>query len=164
MPADFADDVPVPLQSVGTRPLFVMRLSVKPLQIVGAAPGGFRRVGVVPGGSFSGDHLSGEVLDGGADWQIVRPDGATTLDVRLVLKTDDGAMIAMSYRGLRLGPREVIERLEAGEAVDPASYYFRIAATFETAAPSFHWLNDLLAVGVGHRGPGGVMYSLFELV
>jgi hypothetical protein len=161
---DFADDVPTSLQGIGTRPLFVMRLSVKPLQIVGAAPGGFRRVGIVPAGSFSGSRLAGEVLDGGADWQIVRTDGATTLDVRLVLKTDDGALIAMSYRGLRQGPREVIARLEAGEAVDPASYYFRITATFETAAANLQWLNNLLAIGVGQRGPTGVIYSLFELI
>ena len=87
------------------------------------------------GGSFEGERLSGEVLDGGNDWQSVRQDGATTLDVRIVLRTTDGALIGMTYRGLRHGPPDVTERIEKGEVVDPASYYFRIAPSFETAAP-----------------------------
>ncbi len=57
----------------------------------------------------------------------------------------------MAYRGLRHGPPEVIAKLEGGGAVDPASYYFRIAPMFETAAPKYDWLNRILAVGVGHR-------------
>jgi hypothetical protein len=49
-----------------------MRLDVRPLQIIGATPGGYRRVGVVPSGVFDGERLSGRVLEGGADWQNVR--------------------------------------------------------------------------------------------
>ena len=158
------DSLPQTLQGVRTRPLFVMRLDVRKLQIVGATPGAFRRVGVVPGGSFAGERLSGEILEGGADWQDVRRDAATTLDVRLVLKTSDEAMIGMTYRGLRHGPPEVMTRLEQGEVVDPASYYFRTTAFFETAAPSYAWLNGIVAIGVGHRLADGPVYSLFELL
>ena len=77
------DNLPEALKTLRTQPLFVMHLNVRTLQIVGAAPGGYRRIGVVPGGSFEGERLSGEVLEGGNDWQTVRPDGATTLNVRL---------------------------------------------------------------------------------
>ena len=70
------DDLPEVLRSVRTRPLFVMRLEVRKLQIVGATPGGIRRIGVVPGGAFAGERLSGAVLEGGSDWQTVRGDGA----------------------------------------------------------------------------------------
>src|ERR1700731_1112170 len=118
MLASLTDNLPDILQTVRTRPLFVMRLDVRKLQIIGAAPGSYRRIGVVPGGVFEGERLSGEVLDGGSDWQAVRPDGATALDVRLVLKTKDDAMIGMTYRGLRHGPADVIERIERGEVVD----------------------------------------------
>jgi len=100
---DLTDDLPDALRRVQTRPLFVMRLAVRPLQMIGGAPGAFRRVGPVFGGSFAGERLSGEVLDGGADWQVVRGDGATTLDVRLVLRTRDDALIGMAYRGIRQG-------------------------------------------------------------
>jgi Protein of unknown function (DUF3237) len=77
MAANLRDDLPDTLKVVRTRPLFVMRLDVRPLQIVGQTPGAFRRIGVVPGGRFEGERLSGEVMEGGADWQAVRADGHT---------------------------------------------------------------------------------------
>ena len=164
MSTNLRDDLPESLAAVRTRPLFVMRLAVQPLQVVGPTPGPVRRIGVISGGVFEGERISGEILDGGADWQTVRSDGAVTLDVRLVLETGDQAMIAMTYRGLRHGPPEVLTRIERGEAVDPASYYFRTAASFETAAPKYDWLNRVLAVGVGHRRADGPVYSLFEIL
>jgi Protein of unknown function (DUF3237) len=164
MATDAFDDLPEVLQSVRTRPLFVMRLEVKPLQIIGATPATFRRIGVVPGGVFEGERLSGTVLDGGSDWQGVRTDGSTTLDVRLVLRTADGALIGMSYRGLRHGPADVIARMEKGEAVDPAEYYFRIAPQFETAAPAYDWINRVVAIGTGFRRADGPVYSVFEVL
>jgi hypothetical protein len=96
MSNDFPDDLPAALRSVHTKPLFVMRLNVSPLQILGQTPTAYRRVGVVPGGTFSGARLNGEVLDGGSDWQAVRSDGSTTLNVRLVLKTHDQELIGMT--------------------------------------------------------------------
>ena len=164
MPDAQLPDLPESLKTLRAAPLFVMRLDVRPLVVVGATPGVTRRIGIVPGGSFAGARLSGAVMDGGADWQGVRADGATTLDVRLVLETDDGALIAMIYRGLRHGPPDVLARLAGGEAVDPASYYFRIDATFETAAPRYDWLNRILALGLGWRRADGVVYSLFEVL
>ena len=158
------DDLPDVLRNVRTRPLFVMHLDVRPLAVVGATPGANRRIGVVSGGSFEGERLSGQVMDGGSDWQAVRADGSTTLDVRLVLRTTDDALIAMTYRGVRHGPADVIKQLEEGKAVDPARYYFRISPMFETAATSYDWLNRVLAVGIGHRRPDGPVYSVFELL
>lgn len=158
------EDLPNALRQVSTRPLFVMRLNVRPLQIIGATPGGFRRIGVVPSGTFEGDRVSGEVLEGGSDWQSVRGDGSTLLNVRLVLKSRDGALIGMTYNGIRQGTKEAISRLEAGEVIDPESYYFRIAPLFETQAPQYAWLNNIVAVGIGHRLPSGPVYSVFEVL
>ena len=158
------DNLPPALQSVRSKPLFVMRLAVRPLVVVGATPGANRRIGIVPGGVFEGERLSGEVIDGGSDWQSVRSDGSTTLDVRLVLKTNDDALITMSYRGVRHGPADVIKRMEQGEAVDPSLYYFRIIPMFETSAPKYDWLNRIVAVGSGFRRSDGPVYSLFEVL
>jgi hypothetical protein len=141
-----------------------MRLDVRKILDLGETPTTTRRIGVVFGGQFEGERLSGEVLDGGSDWLSVRPDGSTLLDVRLNLKTDDGELIAMTYKGLRHGPREVIERLEKGETVDPASYYFRISPMFETASQKYGWLNRVLSVGIGQRFADGPVYNLFELL
>ncbi|MGV7241664.1 DUF3237 domain-containing protein [Caballeronia sp. M23-90] len=158
------NELPAPLKTVQTSPLFVVRLDVKPIVIVGDTPGPFRRVGIVPSGTFVGERLSGTVLDGGSDWQTVRRDGSTTLDVRLILRTDDGVNIMMSYRGVRHGPADVINRLEKGEEVDPASYYFRINPIFEAPAGKYDWLNRVISVGSGHRFAYGPVYSVFEVL
>jgi hypothetical protein len=164
MSTSLNDNLPEVLKRVRTRPLFVMRLDVRKLLIVGATPGAYRRIGVVPGGSFEGERLSGEVLDGGSDWQTVRNDGTTTLNVRLVLKTKDDALICMTYQGVRHGPPDVVERIEKGEVVDPTSYYFRINPLFETAAAKYDWINRVVGVGIGHRSADGPIYSVFEVL
>ena len=164
MSASLTEELPHALQGVQTRSLFVMRLEVRPLQLVGATPAGTRRVAVVPGGEFTGERLSGVVLDGASDWQSVRTDAVTTLDVRMVLKTHDGALIAMAYRGLRHGPAELMRQIDQGAEVDPSSYYFRISAQFETSAPQYEWINRILAIGVGDRRRTGPIYSLFEVL
>lgn len=158
------ENLPEALKTLQWRPLCVMRLDVRPLQIVGATPGAYRRIGVVPGGIFEGERLSGQVLEGGSDWQTVRSDRATTLDVRLVLKTHDGALICMTYRGIRHGPVSVMDKIDKGEAVDPSTYYFRINPLFETAAEKYDWLNRVVAVGIGHRRADGPVYSIFEVL
>jgi hypothetical protein len=164
MPIDLRNGLPDALNSVRTRPLFAMKLDVQKVQIVGPTPGPFRRVGVVAGGRFEGERLSGTIIEGGSDWQTVRSDGSTTLDVRLVLRTSDDALVGMTYRGLRHGPADVLARIDKGENVEPESYYFRINPLFETAVPAYDWLNRVLAVGIGHRFADGPVYSVFEVL
>ena len=119
------------------------------------------------------------ILDGEADIDVVGESGSArlalgrisatlpdvvVLDVRLLLRTDDGEHIYMSYRGLRHGPAEVMARLAAGEPVDPATYYFRIAPVFETAAKKYDWINKIVAVGTGRREATGPIYSVHEVL
>jgi hypothetical protein len=144
--------------------LLTLTLAVNAMQAIGATPNGTRRIGLVAGGSFEGPKLRGIVLPGGADWIIDRPDGSTTLDVRLVLQTDDKATIGLTYRGMRHGPAAVMERVNKGEYVDPSEYYFRTAVAFETAAPRYDWLNRIIAVGTGRRPPEGPIYDIFEVL
>jgi hypothetical protein len=99
-----------------------------------------------------------------AQRQLARPDGALQLDVRLTLKTDDGEIIGMNYRGFRHGPAAVIERLNRGEIVDPSEYYFRTAPFFETASEKYGWLNRIVTVATGHRLPDGPVYHVFEVL
>lgn len=161
MSSNLNDGLPETLLSVKSRPLFVMRLDVRPYQVVGGTP--LRRIGVVPGGIFQGQRLNGKVREGGNDWQVVRAGGKVELDVRLVLETEDGALIGMTYKGIRRGPADVLKRVDLGEAVDPPEYYFRINPVFETAS-SYDWLNGIMVIGIGHRAADGVVYSLFEIL
>jgi hypothetical protein len=152
------------MSEIRTKPIMTMKLAVSGMQAIGDTPNGARRVGLVAGGTFEGERLRGTVLPGGADWIIQRPDGVTTLDVRIVLQTDDGATIGMTYRGLRHGPAPVMEKVNKGEPVDPSSYYFRISVAFETASEKYAWLNKVIAVGAGHRPPEGPVYDVFEVL
>jgi hypothetical protein len=160
------DTLPSALDDIRLRHLFAMRLESVAPKIVGQTPADFRRIGFVTGGTFESriDGLRGKILANGNDWQTVRSDGATTLDVRIVLETDDGDSIAMTYKGIRHGPAEVIAQLERGEPVDPSAYYFRLAPLFETASDRFGWLNRVVAVGTGHRLPSGPIYNIFEVL
>jgi hypothetical protein len=157
------DSLPPSLASVRTRPLFVLREQVPPLLIVGPTPNGFRRIGLVQGGAFEGDRLSGVVVSGN-DWQTIRDDSSTKLDVRLVLRTTDDALIAMNYTVLRAGAPDVMKALDKGEAPDPNTYYFRMSAMFETSAKKYDWLNRIISVGIGDRRADGPIYSIFELL
>ena len=158
------ENLPGMLKAPRTRPLFAMQLNVRKILTVGDTPVGHRRIGVVYGGTFEGERLSGEVLDGGSDWQTLRTDGVLTLDVRMILKTNDGDLITISYRGLRHGPSDILRRIDQGEVVDPESYYFRINPLFETSSAKYGWLNRIIGIGIGHRLADGPVYSVFEVL
>ena len=132
-------------------------------QELGTTPLGERRIIPITGGSFAGERLNGTILPGGADWQLVRPDGAALLDARYTLLTDDGALIYVSNRGLRHGPPAVLARLRRGEIVDPAEYSFRTVPTFETGAAAYAWLNDLLAICSGVRTADAVILDFYAV-
>lgn len=150
---------------IETKKLFTIALDVQtPLSSLGDTPKGNRRIARVRGGHFEGERLTGTVHDGGADWLLERSDGVLTLDVRITLETQDGALIYMSYRGLRHGPESAMNRLNAGEDVDPSEYYFRVTPEFETGDQRYVWINKIIAIGTGHRLPSGPVYEVFEVL
>ena len=146
------------------KPLFQIQAEVAEPQVSPGAPYGDRRFIPVTGGTFEGDRLSGKLLAGGADCQLMRADGVADLDVRVTLQTGDGAIIYMKGVGLRHGPPEVMQRITAGEAVDPGEYYFRESALFEAPAGPYEWLNRVLALGTGRRDPARVILDVFEVL
>ena len=145
--------------------LFTIRLDVGAMDDMGVTPYGHRRIATVAGGTFEGDELKGTVQPSPAgDWITVRNDGVWELDVRLTLKTHDGHLIYMYYRGLRHGPQWVLDRLAKGEKVDPSEYYFRTAPRFETASEKYSFLNRIISVGVGRREATGPIYEVFQIL
>ena len=86
------------------QPLFRAEITLAPAQELGEAPHGRRRIIPITGGRISGERVSGRVLPGGADWQVVRADGVAELDARYTIETADGALIYVSNRGVRHGP------------------------------------------------------------
>jgi hypothetical protein len=118
-----------------------LRLNTAPTQDIGAGPRGTRVTFLITGGSFEGDRLRGKVLPGGDDWTLKRSDGVMELDLRVTLETDDGALIHMTFEGIR----------DDGATGAP---YFRTVPRFETADPKYSFLNRLLAVGTAPRSTG----------
>jgi len=144
---------------------FLMAVSAEVGDLVnmGAAPLGERRVVYITGGTFAGPRLRGAVL-AGADWQIARRDGALELDARYALKEERGGVIQVISQGMRHGPPEVLARLARGEAVDPASYFFRTFMRFETGAPQLAFLNTTMALATAVRHARRVELKCYKVL
>jgi len=156
--------LPRELTQLRHQPLFAFTLDINPPRVIGATPGHDRRIGEITGGRFEGEKLRGRILSGGNDWQSLRADGATSINVRLVMETDDGALIGMTYTGVRHGPKEVLARIARGENVNPSEYYARVTIYYETASEKYGWLNRIVSVASGHRVAGGAIYQVFEIL
>jgi len=119
---------------------------------IGPVVDGTRRIiPISPGGYVRGPKISGTLMGHAADWQLTRPDGVTVADATYAIETDDGAIIQLRNKGLRHGPAEVMDRLRAGEEVDPAEYYFRTVPEFIAPAGRYEWLNRSIFVCAGAR-------------
>ncbi len=130
---------------------------------VGAVGTGRRRIIPITGGSVSGPRLTARILPGGADWQIVRQDGTAEVVARYTLQAMDGTLISVTNTGVRRGPADVLARLAAGEAVDPAQYYFRTTPVFEVAAGPHAWLGETIFVATGERHEKQVVITVFAV-
>ena len=117
--------------------------------VVENGPQGTRTIVQVVGGRFEGPRLKASVQAPAGDWITNRADGSYRLDVRLTLKTDDGALILATYNGI-------------GQTTD-AGASLRIAPLFETGDSRYVWLTRLQAVGVGQRVGTAVTYDVYAL-
>ena len=130
--------------------------------IVGKTPLGERRIYPF-NGKCVGEKLSGEVLPGGADSMLIRPDGIVLVDARYAVRTPDNATVYIHNVGRRSGSREVLDRLVRGEQVEPNEYYYRMTPEFETEAEQYSWLNDIVGVASGAR-QGNTLHIDFYVV
>jgi hypothetical protein len=163
MDTPLAEMLPKEMTELRWRPLMTFFIQIK-VNNVGKTPAADRRIGELTAGRFEGERLRGKFLPSGSDWQNVRDDGAWAINVRALLETDDGALIGMTYTGLRHGPKEVLDAIGRGEVVSPTAYYMRVVPIFETASEKYGWLNRVVAVAHGHRIAGGAIYNVFEIV
>jgi hypothetical protein len=130
---------------------------------VGRTPGGLRRVVPITGGTVSGPLMTGRILPGGADFQVIRTETETLAEARYVLESDRGEVVYVDNRALRTGSAEDIERLRRDLPVDPARIYFRSTPRFETEAPRLAGLTSHVFVGSGVRHPRAVAFDFFQV-
>ena len=148
----------------GLRYAFSIRAKVAPIQDLGQTARGHRRIIDILGGEVQGPKLEGEILPGGADWQIVRPDGTIEVVARYTIKATSGATIYVQNDGLRVASPEILARMTKGELMPPDTYYFRTAPKFETSEPSLKWLERALFVGKAARTPDRVVIGFHEIL
>jgi hypothetical protein len=152
------DVAPPPLRHV-----LHLEVTVDPPIEIGGTPAGQRRVIPITGGVVSGSLLSGRVLPGGADFQLIRTETETVAEARYVIETDRGERVYVENLGLRTGSAEDIARLRQDLPVDPARIYFRSTPRFETDAPRLAALTSRVFVGSGRRHPTAVVFDFFEV-
>jgi hypothetical protein len=85
------------------------------------------------------------------------------LEARYTIEAEDRSLVYVRNFGYRHGPPDLLMRIARGEEVDPASYYFRAAPMFETAAPELAWLNRTIAVCTGVRTRDRVILDFYAV-
>jgi hypothetical protein len=132
------------------------RVTCDPIIVIGDSKQGKRQLIPITGGEFSGPNLNGKVLPGGADWQLVRPDGVLEIEARYTVQTEDGVNIAIRNRGIAIYPPVA------------QTVYVRTVPEFEAPANSaYAWLNRAIFVGTVHpisRAPIIVQVRVFKLL
>ena len=157
--------------ALASEPLCVAEFEVDGgIMSLGRSPWRSHRVGYITGGTFRGAQLSGQILPGGGNWSDAGEidDGLSvgTFDARTVWRTDDGALIYVTYSGRSVIPQAVAAEFRdptTSDLVDPSRYYIRIAPVFETSVERYAWLNGVLAVGCGQRTKGGIRHWMFAI-
>lgn len=130
---------------------------------IGETGEGLRRIVPITGGTIEGPHLNGHVLNAGADYQLIRADGYTTLDARYAIRLDDGTMIYVVNEGIRYGSQEVMDKITRGEPVAPEDVYFRTTPKFEVSNKDYAWLAKPVFVISGARRPDRVDMEIYQV-
>ena len=142
-----------PLSSLPCEYLFTInaKLADKPPVVLKDAPGGTKVLVTVAGGTFEGPKMRGVIADSAAgDWVTLHADGTMKLDVRLVMTTDDGASIYMTYSGF-------------GKRQADGSSMIRTAPQLLTGDERYAWVNTLQCAAHGTTGKGDVTYVVYAL-
>lgn len=140
------------MQPLATEFCFTVRAELAPVQTVGEMSQGVRRFVPILGGTVHGPLLSGSILAGGGDWQVVVSPRRIEVEARYLIRTDDDFLIAVCNRGLRRAEPEVMQRFAAGAEVPAEQYYFRTSPRFEAPVDSpYAWLNESVFVATAAR-------------
>lgn len=147
---------------ISLKPVFEAKIEVGAVQDIGVTAKGVRKMIPILGGTFTGDELSGVILPGGADWQLIRPDGVAEIEAHYTMKTDDGVRIYIVNKGYRHGPPEVMTRLANGQEVAANEYYFRSTPVFEVEHGKYDWLAKSIFLGTGERHKHNVLFRFYR--
>lgn len=152
--------------------LFELRIPQRMSDIVdmGQTPTSRLMYSVAEKGSVEGPKIKGQVIPlSGGDWSRLRADMSITIEVRICLKTHDGANILMTYHGILAAnsPEDFQYMIDATKNDDPQGaldrFYYRIFAFFETGDERYAWLNRTLAAGIGRLAEDQAIYDIYAI-
>lgn len=136
---------PLPFELV---PLATVRVTRGDVHRMGQTAFHRRVIGAISHGRWDGDRLSGEIVPPGGDWALPSSDGTVMLlEVRQVIRTDDGALVYVTYQG----------------RADRTRGTYTVAPTFETDDERYVWLNSVQAIGQGRSDGDDIVYEMFEV-
>jgi Protein of unknown function (DUF3237) len=137
--------------SIELVPLGTLRITIELQTVLPGVPGGTRLIGEASDCRWEGERVRARQLGRSAsDWVLINPDASVSVDARILLETDDGALICMRYGGRATRPPS-----EGGVVIT--------APTFETNDERYAWLNTVQAVGKGVRDGASLTYELFAV-
>jgi hypothetical protein len=123
-------------------------------------PLGTRATYVIQGGRCEGPELRADFLLGGGDWVLLGTDRVARLDVRATLRTDDGALVALTSTGRAVLDDATLTRLLDGEMIGADEMYARSSPLFETGDERYAWLNGIHTVAVNQFSLRQVQYDV----
>lgn len=141
--------------------VFQMRVELAERIHYGPVLSGVRRGFVAArGGIIEGPRLNGRVIPNtGGDYPTIYADGSGVFSARYLLEIDDGTIVELNSRGYRNGDPETLNRLIAGEDLDPSEYYMYLTPHFDVPEGPHAWLGKSVFLVTGHRRPD---HSLFR--
>ena len=120
--------------------------------LIPAAPMGTRVVVGLDDVVLEGERLRARLKGvAAADWLLLGADGTGTVDVRMTVETDDGALIFVQYHG------------RADFSGGPGTAPVYTAPRFETGDPRYAWLNKIQAAAKGTVEGKTLTYEIYEL-
>jgi len=129
-------------------PLATVRVTRGDVHRMGETAFHRRVIGGIAQGRWEGPRFRGDIIPPGGDLAIPSGDGLVMLlDVRQVVRTDDGALVYVTYQG----------------RCDRQRGTYTVAPTFETDDPRYAWLNAVQAVGQGRTDGDDIVYDMFEV-
>lgn len=150
-------------QAPGLEFVCQLRVMLDTPMVVGPTPHGLRRIIPIVGGTVEGPMVNGNIIDGGADWQVVRADGVAELEAHYQFITDDGVTIYIKNTGLRVASPEVAARIGRGETVSDSDYYFRAVPQFSAPEGKYGWMNNTLFICRGIKEPDHVLIQVWKV-
>ncbi len=132
-------------QQISPKSEFLMSIDIKfdPPSVIDKG----MRIFNISSGVASGPSIKGTIHSPSADWVQILPSGVIRLDVRLLVKTDDGETIYISYNGALKHSEKSLEKLKKGEEMTADDgWYFVSAPTFRTSSKKYDYLNSIQAI------------------